>query len=163
VLLAEAVLFGKRASRKVVAAIVVVCAGVGLSTVTDTQMGSNALGWGVGGGAVLSTAMYQIWAGSKQKELGAGSMQALALPSPSLLHRTLGGSCTCASTAPCTGAASCMHARRAPRLLGLCVRCTSLLSIIIVSSRALPAHGLCMLMRALFPWADGVGTWSYAC
>lgn len=38
VLLAEAVFFGKRASRKVVAAIVVVCMGVGLSTVTDTQV-----------------------------------------------------------------------------------------------------------------------------
>ena len=38
VLLAEAVFFGKRASRKVVAAIVVVCLGVGLSTVTDTQV-----------------------------------------------------------------------------------------------------------------------------
>ena len=38
VLLAEAVFFGKRASRKVVAAIVVVCFGVGLSTVTDSQV-----------------------------------------------------------------------------------------------------------------------------
>ena len=56
VLLAEAIFFGKRASRKVVAAIVVVCAGVGLSTVTDTQMGSNVVGWAVGGGAVLSLA-----------------------------------------------------------------------------------------------------------
>ena len=39
------------------------------------QMGSNLLGWAVGGGAVASTALYQIWAGTKQKELGAGSMQ----------------------------------------------------------------------------------------
>lgn len=38
-------------------------------------MGSNWMGWGVGGGAVASTALYQIWAGTKQKELGAGSMQ----------------------------------------------------------------------------------------
>ena len=38
VLAAEAVFFGKRASRKVVAAIVIVCLGVGLSTVTDTQV-----------------------------------------------------------------------------------------------------------------------------
>lgn len=38
VLAAEAVFFGKRASRKVVAAIVIVCMGVGLSTVTDTQV-----------------------------------------------------------------------------------------------------------------------------
>ena len=39
-------------------------------------MGSNLLGWAVGGGAVVSTALYQIWAGTKQKELQAGSMQA---------------------------------------------------------------------------------------
>ena len=45
------------------------------------QMGSNIVGWAVGGGAVASTALYQIWAGTKQKELGAGSMQVL----PSLL------------------------------------------------------------------------------
>ena len=41
------------------------------------QMGSNIVGWAVGGGAVASTALYQIWAGTKQKELGAGSMQVL--------------------------------------------------------------------------------------
>ena len=48
-------------------AIALVCAGVGISTVTDSQMGSNVLGWAVGGGAVLSTAAYQLWAGSMQK------------------------------------------------------------------------------------------------
>ena len=37
VLLAEAVFFGKRATKRVTASIVVVCLGVGLSTVTDTQ------------------------------------------------------------------------------------------------------------------------------
>jgi hypothetical protein len=40
VLAAEAVFFGKLASRRVVAAIVVVCMGVGLSTVTDTEVGA---------------------------------------------------------------------------------------------------------------------------
>lgn len=39
-MLAEAIFFGKRASRKVVLAIIVVCLGVGLSTVTDTQVPS---------------------------------------------------------------------------------------------------------------------------
>ena len=63
VLVAEAVFFGKRATRKVVAAIVLVCVGVGLSTVTDTQMGSNMAGWLVGLGAIGATAAYQIWAG----------------------------------------------------------------------------------------------------
>ena len=36
-LLAEAVFFGKRATKRVIASIVIVCLGVGLSTVTDTQ------------------------------------------------------------------------------------------------------------------------------
>ena len=52
---------------QVVAAIALVCLGVGISTVTDSQMGSNVLGWGVGAGAVISTAAYQLWAGSMQK------------------------------------------------------------------------------------------------
>lgn len=43
VLLAEAVFFGKRATKRVVASIVLVCLGVGLSTVTDTQVGLR--GW----------------------------------------------------------------------------------------------------------------------
>ena len=72
VLLAEFFFFGKKASKQVVAAIVIVCIGVGLSTVTDAQMGSNMAGWLVGLGAITATAAYQIWAGTKQKELSAG-------------------------------------------------------------------------------------------
>ena len=41
------------------------------------QMGSNMLGVLVGFGAVLVTAVYQVLAGSKQKELQASSMQLL--------------------------------------------------------------------------------------
>ena len=52
---------------QVVLAIGLVCAGVGISTVTDDQMGSNMWGWAVGAGAILSTAAYQLWAGSMQK------------------------------------------------------------------------------------------------
>ncbi|KAK9830364.1 hypothetical protein WJX72_011308 [[Myrmecia] bisecta] len=77
VLVAEAVFFGKQASRRVVAAIVLVCLGVGLATITDTQIGSSAAGLLAGLGAVCATALYQIWAGTKQKELGLGSMQLL--------------------------------------------------------------------------------------
>lgn len=54
-----------------------------INRLARAQMGSNFVGWAVGGGAVASTALYQIWAGTKQKELGAGSMQAgllLVLP-----------------------------------------------------------------------------------
>lgn len=81
-LLAEAVFFRKRSSRKVVASIMLVCLGVGLSTVTDTHMGSNATGWLVGLGAITATAAYQIWAGTKQKELSVGSMPLLEQYSP---------------------------------------------------------------------------------
>lgn len=48
VLLAEAVFFGKRATKRVTASIVVVCLGVGLSTVTDTQARSLHLCAGAG-------------------------------------------------------------------------------------------------------------------
>lgn len=67
---------------QVVASIVIVCAGVGVSTVSDTDLGSNYIGWAVGAGAVAATAAYQIWAGTKQKELGAGSMQLLEQYAP---------------------------------------------------------------------------------
>ena len=38
-------------------------------------MTTNTAGLGAAVAAVCCTAVYQIWAGSKQKELGAGSMQ----------------------------------------------------------------------------------------
>ena len=63
----KAVFFGKRARRSVVFSILLVCLGVGLSTITDPNVGSNSVGFLVGLGAILSTAAYQIWAGSKQK------------------------------------------------------------------------------------------------
>lgn len=77
VLAAEAVFFGKRSSPRVTASIGVVCLGVGLATITDPQVGAGLMGLAVGAGAVGATAAYQIWAGTKQKELGAGSMQLL--------------------------------------------------------------------------------------
>lgn len=82
VLAAEALFLGKRSSRAVAASIGVVCAGVALATITDPQLvagdGSGALlGLLVGAGAIAATTAYQIWAGTKQRELGAGSMQLL--------------------------------------------------------------------------------------
>jgi solute carrier family 35 protein E3 len=77
VLAIEFFAYGKRASRGVVAAVAVVCGGVGLATVTDPEISSNAVGLAVGAGSVAATALYQIWAGAKQKELGLGSMQLL--------------------------------------------------------------------------------------
>lgn len=80
--MAEAIFFGKRAGRNVIFAILLVCIGVGLSTITDPDVGSNSVGFLVGLGAILSTAAYQIWAGSKQKELSVGSMALLEQYSP---------------------------------------------------------------------------------
>lgn len=73
----EVLLFGKYPSRQVLAAVVLVCLGVALATVTDHGLATNLLGLLVGLAAILVTAMYQVWAGSKQKELQAGSMQLL--------------------------------------------------------------------------------------
>ena len=69
VLAAEAVFLGKKATPRVTASIAVVCLGVGLATVTDPQLGGGFTGLLVGAGAVAATAAYQIWAGTKQKEM----------------------------------------------------------------------------------------------
>lgn len=67
---------------RIIASVLVVCAGIGVATVTDSQMASNLLGIAVGVGATVMTALYQIWAGSKQKELKASSMQLLHAYTP---------------------------------------------------------------------------------
>lgn len=77
VLFIEYIFYGKHVSVRTVGAIVMVCFGVGLATVTDPQISSNVVGLLIGLGSVLATAMYQIWAGKKQKELALGSLQLL--------------------------------------------------------------------------------------
>jgi solute carrier family 35 protein E3 len=77
VLAIDAVYYGKRSSNKVMASVALVCLGIGVATITDPQISSNAMGLLVGFGSVAATALYQIWAGVKQKELGLGSMQLL--------------------------------------------------------------------------------------
>ena len=77
VLAIDAVVYKKQSSPRVVASVAVVCMGVGLATVTDPQISSNLVGLLVGFGSVVATALYQMWAGARQKELGLGSMQLL--------------------------------------------------------------------------------------
>jgi len=77
VLVIEYMLFRKTASTKVLLSVAVVCCGIGVATVTDTQVSANSLGLLIGLSAIMSTASYQVFAGSKQKELQAGSMQLL--------------------------------------------------------------------------------------
>eukprot|EP00798_Chlamydomonas_sp_ICE-L_P026841 gene26841-4444_t len=57
--------------------VLLVCLGVGVATVTDTVAINNTIGVGVALAATCVTAMYQIWAGTKQKELQANSSQLL--------------------------------------------------------------------------------------
>ena len=67
------------------------------SDLSDTrlswQVGSNVLGVMIALASVVSTALYQIWAGSKQKELSASSAQLLReyTPYASLLMGLLVG------------------------------------------------------------------------
>jgi hypothetical protein len=137
VILIEAALFGKIPPVRIVASVLVVCLGIGIATITDSELITNIYGllvrwlglrcggcWGGGWGRLLGrlgplacccrcccragacgdasrgwlsppaadaadagpqvgvaatvmTALYQIWAGSKQKELRASSMQLL--------------------------------------------------------------------------------------
>jgi len=77
VLVINSLFYGKHSSIRVISSICVVCLGVGLATVSDPEISSNVFGLMVGLGSVLATALYQIWAGSIQKELSLGSMQLL--------------------------------------------------------------------------------------
>ena len=61
-------------SRKVFASLCLVLFGVGAATVTDVTV--NSVGLIFATFAVLSTAQYQIWIGSKQREYGLSEMQA---------------------------------------------------------------------------------------
>ncbi|KIZ07727.1 Solute carrier family 35 member E3 [Monoraphidium neglectum] len=73
----ELAVYGKLPTPRVVLAVMLVCLGVAAATITDTEMASNLKGLAIGASATLVTAMYQIWAGTKQRELKASSMQLL--------------------------------------------------------------------------------------
>eukprot|EP00873_Tetraselmis_striata_P004911 jgi/Tetstr1/425175/TSEL_015636.t1 len=67
---------------RVVAAVGVVCVGIGFATVSELEGSSGLQGALVGGAAVLTTALYQVWVGSQQRALGLGSMQLLHASAP---------------------------------------------------------------------------------
>lgn len=77
VMLLELIFFRNVPPPKVVASVAMVCLGIAIATVTDTKLIKHIYGLLVGLAATLITALYQIWAGSKQKELQASSMQLL--------------------------------------------------------------------------------------
>jgi hypothetical protein len=74
---------GTRPAGNVVLSITLLTGGVVSATVTDDQVMSNVYGILIGLAYVLSTALYNIWAGSKQKALQAGTSR-LKLPGPLL-------------------------------------------------------------------------------
>lgn len=82
VLAIDWIVYNKKPPVNIVMSIAVVCLGVGMATVSDPEMSGDVFGLLVGLGSVLATALYQIWAGSIQKDLGLGSMQLLHLYIP---------------------------------------------------------------------------------
>ncbi|KXZ44800.1 hypothetical protein GPECTOR_62g915 [Gonium pectorale] len=82
VMFLDFVLYGKVQTWRIVASVFVVCSGVTAATVTDNVAVSNVVGMVVGLASVFITALYQIWAGSKQKELQANSSQLLLAYTP---------------------------------------------------------------------------------
>ncbi|GIL88817.1 hypothetical protein Vretifemale_16752 [Volvox reticuliferus] len=75
-------LFRKVQSVRVLISVMVVCVGVAVAAVTDKVAVSNLIGVAVGLASVVVTGLYQIWAGSKQKELHANSSQLLLAYTP---------------------------------------------------------------------------------
>ncbi|XP_078444013.1 UDP-rhamnose/UDP-galactose transporter 3-like [Wolffia australiana] len=76
----EWLMHGKRYSREVKAAVVVVVLGVGVCTVTDVKV--NAKGFICACVAVLSTSLQQISIGSLQKKYSVGSFELLSKTAP---------------------------------------------------------------------------------
>jgi len=62
----ELLMFRRVPPRSVVAAVGVVCLGVGMATVADAGLGATAAGVLVGIGATIVTGLYQIWAGARR-------------------------------------------------------------------------------------------------
>ena len=54
-------------------ALFILLAGVGVATVTDVELRPVGMCWGVL--AVSTTAVFQIWQGTKQKEFGVSATQ----------------------------------------------------------------------------------------
>lgn len=82
VVVMEFFMFNKLPSRLMICSVLVVCTGITAATVSDTVAISNSMGLIVGVAATLVTALYQIWAGSKQRELQANSSQLLHAYTP---------------------------------------------------------------------------------
>lgn len=72
-LVIQALAYSVFTSAKIKFALFILLAGVGVATVTDVELRPIGLGWGVA--AVATTAVFQIWQGTKQKEFGISATQ----------------------------------------------------------------------------------------
>jgi solute carrier family 35 protein E3 len=78
----EWLFYSKAASPRILASIAVLLTGITLATVTDSQVSSRPLGMLVAAINVCVTGLYQVWAGSKQRELGLNGLQLLHQVAP---------------------------------------------------------------------------------
>eukprot|EP00164_Ancoracysta_twista_P005956 GFYU01008205.1.p1 GENE.GFYU01008205.1~~GFYU01008205.1.p1 ORF type:complete len:358 (-),score=72.21 GFYU01008205.1:147-1085(-) len=74
-------MYGVELDWKLQMSLLPVCLGVAITTAADFE--TSLLGTMIALAGVLVTSQYQIWAGTKQKELGASSMQLLYYQTPS--------------------------------------------------------------------------------
>lgn len=78
----EWVFYARPASRRVLASVCVLLTGIFLATVTDSQVSGQPLGVAVAAANCVITGLYQVWAGTKQRELGLSGLQLLHQVSP---------------------------------------------------------------------------------
>ena len=77
VVIIQYLLYRTQTSFRVKCAVALLCFGVAAASITDISV--TVFGAFVAAGCVMVTALYQIWAGTKQKELQASSMQLVRL------------------------------------------------------------------------------------
>jgi len=80
IILVEKLYYKKVHDRRIELSLIPVCVGVGLTSATDVQV--NFVGTAYALAGVVITSFYQIWVGTKQKELGVNSMQLLFYQTP---------------------------------------------------------------------------------
>ena len=87
VVLAINLLYGVHTNGKIKLALLILLGGVGVATVTDVQL--RPIGLVYGTLAVLTTAVFQIWQGSKQKEFSMSGTQLQAAVAPWMAAQSL--------------------------------------------------------------------------
>ena len=87
VVLAINLLYGVHTNGKIKLALLILLGGVGVATVTDVQL--RPIGLVYGALAVLTTAVFQIWQGSKQKEFSMSGTQLQAAVAPWMAAQSL--------------------------------------------------------------------------